>query len=378
MADEGVASISVTAKTWQLEADPAALDGFADRWRSSQRTATTTGDGLLQSARRAGASWQGEAGAAAQSNYQTVVSGLDKAAGHYGTIGTQVAQVSSTLRTAQRQLSDGWARLSGSGVPSSVNGGTITFQPRTDAESSLVQREVQEATEVRAQVSSGIRGAVNALRGVAQDLQAIDPALARLAARGRTGGPTDKASRQADLQRRADKALADQQARWRTMKPGSSGTYRGILPGQQATDGNINAKHRYVVYDDQVKVDGTLAWRANNPGNLVPGPFSTDHGAIGRAGADAVFPDQATGDAAQQALLTGRYGNSTIAQTIQRYAPPSENNTQAYIQHLGQATGINVNGPTINQLTQAQFTSLLNAMHHEEGIRAGTTVPLQR
>src|SRR5262249_55476263 len=141
---------------------------------------------------------------------------------------------------------------------------------------------------------------------------------------------------------------------------------------------NVNTVHRYVVYDNEVRVDGTLAWRANNPGNLVPGPFSTNHGAIGQAGADAVFPNAATGDAAQQALLTSRYGHSTIAQTIERYAPPSENNTQAYIQHLGEATGIDVHGPTINQLTPDQFTSLLNAMHREEGIRAGTTIPLQR
>lgn len=37
-----------------------------------------------------------------------------------------------------------------------------------------------------------------------------------------------------------------------------------------------------------------------------------------------------------------------------------------------------MHGPTINQLTPDQFASLLNAMHREEGIRAGTTIPLHR
>lgn len=81
--------------------------------------------------------------------------------------------------------------------------------------------------------------------------------------------------------------------------------------------------------------------RCNNPGDIIAGSFANKYGAIPEA-ADphcssdkpfryAVFPDVATGWGALQALLVRNYWNMTIEAAINKYAPPSENNTINYV-----------------------------------------------
>ena len=62
---------------------------------------------------------------------------------------------------------------------------------------------------------------------------------------------------------------------------------------------------------------GTIPTLAYNPGDLVAGPFATAHGATGSvlaAGGQqiAVFPDVATGMAAEDALIAGNYAGGTV------------------------------------------------------------------
>lgn len=58
------------------------------------------------------------------------------------------------------------------------------------------------------------------------------------------------------------------------------------------------------------------------------------------------------------------YGLNTISGIINRFAPPSENNTQAYIASVSQKTGINPDQP----LTDSDYPPLMAAMiHHENG-----------
>lgn len=45
-------------------------------------------------------------------------------------------------------------------------------------------------------------------------------------------------------------------------------------------------------------VGGNRTWRNQNPGNLGAGPWANRHGAIGKAGGFAVFPDYESGRAA--------------------------------------------------------------------------------
>lgn len=80
---------------------------------------------------------------------------------------------------------------------------------------------------------------------------------------------------------------------------------------------------------------GARPQRNNNPGDIEFGKFATAHGATHAeqpANRFAVFPDAATGFDAMRALLTSRgYAGLTVAQALNRWAPPVENDTNGYI-----------------------------------------------
>lgn len=81
-------------------------------------------------------------------------------------------------------------------------------------------------------------------------------------------------------------------------------------------------------------VKGTRPARNNNPGDLEYGPFAHAHGATGSDGRFAIFPNAATGFAAMRALLLEHYSGLTIAQALNKYAPPVENETNVYLQRV--------------------------------------------
>lgn len=96
--------------------------------------------------------------------------------------------------------------------------------------------------------------------------------------------------------------------------------------------------------------------RNNNPGNIEFGPFAERHGAVGSDGRFAQFEDPKQGVGAMQALL-GSYqdrGLNTIEQMVNRWAPPSENDSGAYAQAVASAVGvdprqpIDINDPAIS------------------------------
>jgi hypothetical protein len=83
-----------------------------------------------------------------------------------------------------------------------------------------------------------------------------------------------------------------------------------------------------------------VAQRNNNPGNIKYGDFAKRHGATGTDGTFAIFPDVGTGRAALDALLASpAYAGLSTDQIIQKYAPPSENDTGAYIAAVKKMTG---------------------------------------
>jgi hypothetical protein len=80
----------------------------------------------------------------------------------------------------------------------------------------------------------------------------------------------------------------------------------------------------------------TIAFRNNNPGNLRSSPFM-----LGQSGGFAVFVDDNVGVFAHLFDLwskctgkttTGLGPKNTLADLIAKYAPPTENNTERYIQ----------------------------------------------
>jgi hypothetical protein len=90
-------------------------------------------------------------------------------------------------------------------------------------------------------------------------------------------------------------------------------------------------------------IRGSRPNRNNNPGDLEFGPFARAHGAIDSDGRFAIFPDTATGFQAMKALLLRDYSGLTIEQALNKYAPPNENDTNVYLQHVCEWTGLNPN-----------------------------------
>lgn len=76
----------------------------------------------------------------------------------------------------------------------------------------------------------------------------------------------------------------------------------------------------------------------NNPGNIRPGNKQIDNLAMGTIssinGEFLYFPNEEQGFKALKLLLQTKYAENTIQECIQKYAPPSENNTSKYIQDI--------------------------------------------
>jgi hypothetical protein len=117
---------------------------------------------------------------------------------------------------------------------------------------------------------------------------------------------------------------------------------------------------------------GTRAWRNNNPGNIEYGEFAKSRGSIGTDGRFAVFATYEDGRNAKRSLLwdTKGYAGKTIAEAINRYAPPSENNTNAYIAQVAASLGVPAT-TSMASLNPGQREIMLDAMERIEGFRPG-------
>ena len=91
---------------------------------------------------------------------------------------------------------------------------------------------------------------------------------------------------------------------------------------------------------------GSRSNRNNNPGDIEYGTFARNHGATRietprgtQQPRFAYFPTPEIGFEAMKQLLLLHYRGQTIAEMMQHYAPPSENDTQRYIENICGWTG---------------------------------------
>lgn len=140
--------------------------------------------------------------------------------------------------------------------------------------------------------------------------------------------------------------------------------------------GNFSSGN-YVIYTDEngnkyKKIGGTIAWRNNNPGNLRFNDFVRyTLGAIGSANGFAVFSNEQTGSIAIKKLLqTSAYQKLTVGGVINRYAPPIENDTTGYQNHVKNLTGLNLETP-MSQLNDSELDRIVNAIKKVEGWQPG-------
>ena len=94
-------------------------------------------------------------------------------------------------------------------------------------------------------------------------------------------------------------------------------------------------------------VPGSRPNRNNNPGDIEWGTFARMNGATAletpkgnEPARFAYFPNAEVGFAALHALLSGpAYASLTIEEAINKYAPPTENNTANYVEFVCKQVG---------------------------------------
>jgi hypothetical protein len=124
---------------------------------------------------------------------------------------------------------------------------------------------------------------------------------------------------------------------------------------------------RYIAYATKVRVGGSLAWRANNPGNLrdASSKIGSVSGAVGKF---AVFATLEEGRAAQRDLYLTKYGDMKVRDAINKLTPPSENDTGQYLADLKEV------GVDLDKNVKSQIDTLMKAVEANEGLIEGTEV----
>lgn len=120
-------------------------------------------------------------------------------------------------------------------------------------------------------------------------------------------------------------------------------------------------------------IGGSFAWRTNNPGNVTKPTTYVMSGAIGYALRTSnskvpfvIFPDRATGMAAHKNVLKSVYGDSSIKGMITKYAPPSENDTEKYIDTVTKSARVSSND-IVGKLPDDKFGVVMAVMEKQEG-----------
>lgn len=85
---------------------------------------------------------------------------------------------------------------------------------------------------------------------------------------------------------------------------------------------------------------GSRPQRNLNPGDIEYGKFALAHGATGTDGRFAIFPTADAGFAAMKALFQAPlYAGKTVTAALNTWAPPVENQTNAYIANVCEWVG---------------------------------------
>lgn len=137
---------------------------------------------------------------------------------------------------------------------------------------------------------------------------------------------------------------------------------------------NYGSKSYTVKYFDEkgnmtIRSEETKAWRNNNPGNMkYKGGFASRHGAIGKAGGMAVFPNETVGRKALIELLkSSNYNTLKITELPEKY---DKDNAKEYRRMLLSISKLDPN-KRIKDLTVQEFDRLREAIERIEGWKIG-------
>lgn len=179
--------------------------------------------------------------------------------------------------------------------------------------------------------------------------------LSRFAPLARIGGALGLMFHSEGLNKGEPEDLAERRKRGMTIT-NADGTTSNVPPPGGAVPGQDKSLPRGL--------------RNNNPGNIRYGKFAQDQGAIGKdSGGFAIFQTAEDGLRALGELLRSyaRRGLNTVRGVINRWAPPSENDTGAYVGAVAKRLGVgedqalNMSDPKVIAGLSAEIT------RHENG-----------
>jgi uncharacterized protein YukE len=140
------------AGVWDLAARPDALDAAAQAWLGMAERVDEAATSVNNRASGVLGSWEGESATSYDAHRRTLVTSIDEATNSAARVSTALQRAAGSLRKAQADLDASWASVSD--IPSVVGGGTVTFQPRDDAEAARARTAIDRADEVRARLDA--------------------------------------------------------------------------------------------------------------------------------------------------------------------------------------------------------------------------------
>jgi len=141
---------------------------------------------------------------------------------------------------------------------------------------------------------------------------------------------------------------------------------------------NTGGARACIIYPDEVRIGGSIAWLTRNPGNIREGekygayPGKRLH--VGKIGSYSIFPDEDTGMMAIVKVLRV-YGRVTIRQAIEKYAPKTDGNTpENYISTVVKKTKYKESS-VLTDMSDEQLLIMAKAMSGEEFVKEGKPLP---
>lgn len=156
---------------------------------------------------------------------------------------------------------------------------------------------------------------------------------------------------------------------------------------QQAKYANKACEYVFADGRHEIRQEGSLTWRLNNPGALrppldphtgQPAPkktkgyigFATVATSTGKAGQFFIFPDYETGREAIRGNLQRLHSQKCIPEMVKAYAPSNENDPTKYADDLLAWTNIPRNRK-LCEMSRDEFEKLINAIIRKEGWKEG-------
>jgi uncharacterized protein YukE len=132
---------------WDLAARPDALDAAAHAWLGMGERVDQAATSVNNRSSAVLGSWEGESATTYDAHRRKLVLSIDEATDSAARVSTALQRAAGSIRQAQSDLDASWASVAD--VPSTTGGGSVTFQPRDDAESTRVRTAIARATEIR-------------------------------------------------------------------------------------------------------------------------------------------------------------------------------------------------------------------------------------